>query len=573
MKFLTEHNLLIFLIQFAILLGVSKAVGLVFERFKQSSITGEVLVGLLLGPAIFGKFLPEYQSFLFPREPLQISMLETIAWFGNFYLLMETGLDVNFGRIWKQKGQALTISITDLIVPVMLAFIPIYLIHESHLLDPSRRVIFTLFVSTIMTISALPVAIRVMYDLNILKSDTGFLIVSALTINDLIGWVVFTILLGIYSQAQIDYVIVTKLIVYTIGFTILSLTLLRKYVDKAMTVIHNKYGADTGLKTTFVFITGMLFGAITLKIGIHSLFGFFIAGIVLGEAKHFSENDRFVMNRLVHSLFVPVFFANIGLHLDFIKNFNWQLVLLFTVLGIGVRYIGAYLGAILAKQHKTNLQTIAICHTAGGEMHIVVAILALSAGLISQTIFVGIVAASLISTIVFGPWLSNALKQKRKTLLKVVFNKDSIIMNADFKDKQEMISHVSSLIGFKTGITQQIVEQEIQKREEQVSTAMGKGVAFPHARLAGIDHPLIYIIKNQTGLEWDSPDNKPVYWIFFIITPESNPAAQIHILQMLAKTLSDKPLMAKIYHADNPQAIWKYFSTNLENCEECTLPA
>lgn len=282
MKFLTEHNLLIFLIQFALLLGISKLVGLLFERFKQSTITGEVLVGLLLGPAIFGKFLPQYQSLLFPREPLQISMLETIAWFGNFYLLMETGLDVNFGRIWKQKGQALTISLTDLIIPMLIAFVPIYLIHDSYLVDPSKRLIFTLFISTIMTISALPVAIRVMYDLNILKSDTGFLIVSALTINDLIGWVVFTIILGIFSHSQVDLFVVFKLVIYTLGFTVLSLTLLRKYVDKAVTFIHNKYGADTGLKTTFVFIIGMLFGAVTLKIGIHSLFGFFIAGIVFG---------------------------------------------------------------------------------------------------------------------------------------------------------------------------------------------------------------------------------------------------------------------------------------------------
>lgn len=574
MKFLTEHNLLIFLIQFALLLGISKAVGLIFERFKQSTITGEVLVGLILGPAIFGRWLPEYQSLLFPRDPLQISMLETIAWFGNFYLLMETGLDVNFGRIWKQKGQALVISMTDLIVPVMLAFLPIYfLIGDSFLIDPSRRMVFTLFISTIMTISALPVAIRVMYDLNILKSDTGFLIISALTINDLIGWVVFTIILGVFRQAQIDLPVVIRLIILTVGFTILALTLLRKYVDKAMTVIHVKYGADTGMKTTFVFLVGMLFGAITLKIGIHSLFGFFIAGIVLGETKHFSENDRFVMNRLVHSLFVPVFFANIGLHLNFIASFNWQLVLLFTVMGIGVRYLGAYLGAILAKQDKSNLQTIAICHTAGGEMHIVVAILAFSAGLISEHIFVAIVVASIISTIVFGPWLSQALKKKRKGLLKVLFSTDSVVLDANFNSREELLEHFSAVIAKKTNLSSETVHQEILEREEQTTTAMGRGLAFPHARLEGILQPLIFIVKNRIGLEWDSPDNKPVRWVFFIITPEANPTAQLHILQMLAKTLSDKVLMGKINSTDNPQTVWNHFSSNLENCEECLLPS
>ncbi len=574
MNFLSEHNLLIFLLQFAILLGVSKLAGLLFERFKQSSITGELLVGLILGPALFGRWLPQYQSILFPSDPLQISMLETIAWLGNFYLLMETGLDVNFSRIWKQRGKALTISLTDLVVPILVSFVPIYfLVGDAWLIDPSRRTVFTLFISTIMTISALTVAIRVMYDLNILKSDTGFLIVSALTINDLIGWVVFTIILGVFSQSQVELPVVLRLIVLTIGFAVLSLTVLRKGVDRAMTYIHEKYGADTGLKTTFVFLTGMLFGAATLKIGIHSLFGFFIAGIVLGEAKHFSQNDRHVMNRLVHSLFVPVFFANIGLRLDFVKSFNWQLVLLFTVLGIAARFIGAWLGAKLARQDKSDLETIAICHTAGGEMHIVVAILALSAGLISQHIFVAIMVASIISTIVFGPWLAAALKRKRLVLLDVVLGKDAVLLDTEFASREELFSELSTRVASRVNLPVDQVLAEIQLREEQMATSGGREIAFPHARLTGIRHPLIWVVRNKYGLEWDSPDAKPVRWVFLIITPASNPASQLRILQALSLTLRDPSKFHSLEEAQDGSVVLRTILADLENCQECVLPA
>jgi len=573
MKFLTEHNLFIFLVQFALLLGLSKAVGLLFEKFKQSSITGEVLVGLLLGPAIFGRYFPQFQGALFPKDPLQISMLETIAWFGNFYLLMETGLDVNFGRIWKQRGQALTISLTDLIVPVLVAFVPIYLIGDAFLVDPSKRLIFTLFVSTIMTISALPVAIRVMYDLNILKSDTGFLIISALTINDLIGWVVFTIILGIFSQAQVDYVSVARLVVLTLGFTAISLTLLRRGVDKAMTVIHNRFGADTGLKTSFVFLVGMLFGAVTLQIGIHSLFGFFIAGIVLGEAKHFSQNDRHVMNRLVHSVFVPVFFANIGLHLDFVKSFDLGLVALFTVVGIAARFIGAWIGARLAKQDRSDVETIAICHTAGGEMHIVVAILAFSSGLITHQVFVGIVIASIISTVVFGPWLARALKRRRKGILEIVFGHDAVLDDADYGSREELIDAMGDIIAAKARRDVNEVLAAIARREDQMSTAMGRGIAFPHARLEGIKHPMIFVARNRRGLEWDAPDGVPVRWVFFVITPQANPSAQLRILQMLATTLNNKELRQAMEQAGDAKPIWEAIRGHLVDCEECFLPA
>lgn len=571
MNFLTEHNLLIFLLQFALLLGLSKLLGLLFARFKQSTITAEVLVGLVLGPVIFGKFSPGLRGILFPEDPLQISMLETIAWFGNFYLLMETGLGVNFSRIWKQRGQATTIALLDIAIPMALLIIPIYLIPDVYLVNPDKRILFSVFLASILTISALPVAIRVMYDLGILKSDLGFLIISALTINDVIGWVLIAILMGLFGQAVLQVGFAVKLIVLTIAFAIVSMTLFRKAIDKIMTFIHERLGADTGYKTTFVFIVGMLFGAMTLKIGIHSLFGFFIAGIVIGEAKHFSENDRHVMKRLVHSLFVPIFFANIGLHLDLINNFDWRMVLYITFISIAAKFIGAYIGAKLAKQNKFDRMLIAICHTTGGEMQIVVAILALSSGLITHSIFVSIISASILTTIIVGPWLSISVKKRKKGLLSIVFNKDYVLTGMEFTNKKELITYTSEIIAKQIKLDEKVVLAEILKREEQMSTAMGRRVAFPHARLAGIDNPMIFIVKNRIGLEWDSPDGKLVNLVFFIITPESSPETQLQILRMLSETVSNKELMEQLATSSDTLTIRNIISAGLENCEECIL--
>lgn len=97
---ISEHHLMLFLIQFALLLGICKVVGYIFEKLKQSSVTAELLVGIMLGPAILGKLAPGVHAYLFPNDAIQRSMLETIAWFGNFFLLMETGLEINFSRVW-----------------------------------------------------------------------------------------------------------------------------------------------------------------------------------------------------------------------------------------------------------------------------------------------------------------------------------------------------------------------------------------------------------------------------------------------------------------------------------------
>jgi len=568
---ITEHHLMLFLIQFALLLGLCKAAGYLFEKLKQSSVTAELLVGIVLGPAILGKLAPDLYNYIFPDNVVQRSMLETIAWFGNFFLLMETGLEVNFSRIWHQRGDAVKLSMVDLVVPILLSFLPIYFLPDHYLNDPSQKVLFALFISAIMTISALPVAIRGMRDLNILKTDLGFLILSALTINDIAGWVIFTIILGLFAHGSFEWGFVIQLVGLTLAFTIISLTLLRKLVDKSVTFIHNRIGEGTGLKITFIMLVGAIFGAITLRIGIHSLFGFFIAGTILGEATHISEKDRFVVNRLVYSIFVPIFFANIGLHLDFIANFDWFLVLLITVIGIASRFVAAYLGGKWSRQDKSNLLIIAINHTPGGQMHIVVGMLAYSSGLISEKVLVSIIASAILSTIIFGPWLSQAVRKIRKALYNIVFSEEDVFVNTAATNQDELLRVMSDKVAERTGMDKQMIYHEILLREEQMSTAMGRGIAIPHARLEKLDKSYIFVFHTNIGLEWDSPDGNLVRLVVLVITPKESPNAQIQILQALASALHDRPTAHNLVTSRDKRYMWAALRSEINACAQCSL--
>ncbi|HQQ68077.1 MAG TPA: cation:proton antiporter [Candidatus Cloacimonadota bacterium] len=568
---ITEHHLMLFLIQFALLLGLCKAAGYFFEKLKQSSVTAELLVGIVLGPAILGKLAPGVYNAIFPDEVVQRSMLETIAWFGTFFLLMETGLEVNFSRIWQQRGDAVKLSLVDLLLPVVLSFLPIYFLPDHYLQDPSQRLLFALFISAIMTISALPVAIRVMRDLNILKTDLGFLILSALTINDIAGWVIFTIILGLFSHGSFEWGFVFRLVGFTLAFTIISLTLLRRLVDRAVTFIHTRVGEATGLKITFIMLVGAIFGAATLKIGIHSLFGFFIAGTILGEATHIGEKDRFVVNRLVYSIFVPIFFASIGLHLDFVANFDWFLVLLITGLGIISRYVAAYIGGRWSKQDTSNLNIIAISHTPGGQMHIVVGMLAYNSGLISEKILVSIIASAIISTIVFGPWLSQAVRKIRKALYNIVFGEEDVFIDTPADNQDELLQVMSEKVADRTGMDEEVIYHEIKLREEQMSTAMGCGIAIPHARLDGLEKSYIFVFHSEHGLEWDSPDGNPVNFVVLVITPKSSPNAQIQILQALASALHDRKTAHNMITGKDRRYIWAALRSELNACAQCSL--
>ncbi|MCB5263157.1 MAG: cation:proton antiporter [Candidatus Cloacimonetes bacterium] len=568
---ISEHHLMLFLMQFALVLGLCKFMGYFFEKMKQSSVTSDILVGIMLGPAILGKLFPGVQAFLFPAEEIQRSMLETIAWFGNLFLLMEAGLEINFSRVWQQRSDAIKLSLADLTLPIIISFIPIYFLPSRYLIDPSHRVLFALFIAAVMTISALPVAIRGMRDLNILKTDVGFLILSALTINDIAGWVIFTIILGIFSHGSLELGFISRLVILTLAFTFISLTFLRKIVDKMVTFIHEKTGDGSGLKITFIMLIGAIFGAITLKIGIHALFGFFIAGTILGEATHISKRDRFVVNRLVYSVFVPIFFANIGLHLDFVANFDWFLVLVMLVVGISARFSAAYIGSRWSKQHKSNLAVIAVAHTPGGEMHIVVGMLAFGAGLISEKILVSIIASALISTIIFGPWLALAVRKLRKTVFDVLFTQEDVFIDIDSNSQEEMIRIMSDKVAQRTELSAQTIFHEIQLREDQMSTAMGKALAIPHARLEGIQQSYLFVFHVRQGLEWDSPDGNLVRFIVLVVTPKDSPNAQIQILQGLANALHDRKKARSLVNSRDRRYIWAVLRTELDACQHCSV--
>ena len=568
---ITEHHLMLFLIQFALVLGLCKFLGYFLMKMRQSSITGDILVGIVLGPAILGRFFPQLHLAIFPDDAVQRTMLETIAWFGNLFLLMEAGLEINFSRIWQQRGDAIKLSLMDLTLPIIISFIPLYFLPSHYLVDPSHRLLFALFLSAVMTISALPVAIRGMRDLNILKTDVGFLILSALTMNDIAGWVIFTIILGIFSYGSLEIGFIGRLVLLTLGFTVISLTLLRRAVDKMVTFIHHKTGEASGLKITFIMLIGALFGAITLKIGIHSLFGFFIAGTILGEAKHISERDRFVVNRLVYSAFVPIFFANIGLHLDFIANFDLALVLFMLIVGISARYVAAYIGSRWSKQHKSNLRVISIAHTPGGEMHIVVGMLAYSGGLISEKILVSVIASSLISTVIFGPWLSITVRRLRKHLIDIIFREEDVFIDVEADSQEKMLRLMSAKVAKRSKLSEAQVYHEIKLREEQMSTAMGRAIAIPHARVEGLKHSHIFVFQSRIGLEWDSPDGSLVRFIVLVITPKESPNAQLQILQNMASTLRDRQTAQSIVSSRDSRYIWATLRHELDESKQCNV--
>ncbi len=558
MHFLDAHNILMFLIQLFIILALSKALTSAVRKWKQPAITFELIIGLILGPTIMGRYLPEFQEMLFPKDVVQQNMLETVSWLGVLFLLLDVGMEIDFSIAWRQRGKALMISLTDIIVPMIVAFLPCYFfISDIFIVDPSQRFIFSLFMSVVMTISAMPVAARVLHDLNLLKTDLGFLTMSALAINDIIGWVLFTIILGLFTSTNISLVNISVILVSTVGFATFALTYGRNISTGIVGIMQKKGFNEPAASFSFMCLTGLLFGAITEFIGIHALFGFFIAGIVIGEAKGINENSRNIISQMVHAFFVPVFFVSIGLKLDFIGDFNFFLVFLVSVIGIAGRYLGAWLGVTFTNVSKVNKDLISIAHTPGGMMEIVVAFIAFQGGLITPQIFIAIVFGAIFSSIIMGPWMKNAMARRKHINISDYITDRHIVADMLALTREAAIKELTSLISseFKKEDIEKITDPAI-KREEDFGTAIGKNVAIPHARSEAVKEPVLVFGRSRYGIEWNAPDGQHVHLIFFLVTPCDVKDIHVQILSKISKAMSVIENRQMLENADSHNRMW-----------------
>ena len=559
---LTEGHLAVFLLQLLLLLGLARGLGWLFQRIGQPSLVGEILAGVILGPTLLGRVAPELRMVLFPDSALQYALLDAVAWIGLLLLLLSAGLEVDVSVAWRQRGPAVKIAVTDIVLPMIVAFIPAILLPDRYVPEGTSRLLMALFLATVMTISALPVTLKALYDLDLLKSDLGLLTLSALTINDIVGWVLFTLVLGFATHASPNLGHMLLVVVGTLAFAGFCVVLGRRWVGACIEHLQRSRLTDAGVMLTFIFCLGLLCGAITQWMGIHALFGLFLAGIMAGGTPALSERTRGVIEQMVHALFVPVFFASIGLQLDFVKHFDLMLALLFTVVGIGGRYYGAWVGARTTPLSKWDRVTVAIAHTPGGAMEMIVALIALQSGLITMPVFVAVVFSALVSSALLGPWLAWSIRRRGVVDLRRFLRRRAMRLDLADKggDRWEALRELCLAAARETGLSFEQVHEAAAQRERTAGTALGEGMAAPHARLEALERPLVVFGRSESGLEWNAPDGLPVHLVFLVLTPEGQADTQVQILSALAQGLSKAETRRGLLSADEESA-WSILSS------------
>jgi Kef-type K+ transport system membrane component KefB len=384
------------------------------RRYKQPLVLGEIIAGVILGPSIFGMISPDLHALMFPASGDSYLVLDGVINISVVLLLFIAGMEVELDLVWQQGKKALITSIMSMIIPFSIGFLAVYLwpaLFGS--LEEDQRLVLALFLGTVLSITALPVIARILMDLNIFKSKLGMLIIASAMIVDILGWLVFSVILNMMNSEG-GTLSTGQTVMITLLFTLLMLTLGKALINKSLPWINKKFAWPGGV-LSIAMVLCFLSAAFTEFIGIHAIFGAFIFGVALGDSQHMSERAKEIVHQFINNIFGPLFFVSIGLYVNFVSNFDLVLVLVVIILAFFSKLLGAYLGARIGGLRRYRSLAVGFGMNTHGALEVILGSIALAAGLISESLFVAIVFVVILSIIISPPLMKISLRLHKKS--------------------------------------------------------------------------------------------------------------------------------------------------------------
>jgi len=548
MASLSHEDMVSLLVALAVLLGVARGLGELFTRMQQPAVIGELIAGIVLGPTVLGMVWPALQQGLFPQTPGFNIALDALTGVAIVLFLLVAGLEVDLSAVWRQGRAALCVGSMGMLVPFALGFsaawyLPVFQGEAPH----ANHFVFSLFIATALSISALPVIAKILMDLGLFRTDVGMVVIAAAMLNDVVGWIIFAVVLGMFSGSQ-NHMDLGSTVVLLFLFTGLILTLGRRLLDYVLPWIHAHTSWPGGV-LGFTLVGALLCAAFTEWIGIHAIFGAFLFGIALGDSRHLRGRTRRTLEQFISFIFAPLFFASVGLRVNFVENFDLVLVLLILVLATAGKLLGCGLGAWLSGMGRRESWAVGCALNARGAMEIILGLVALEVGVIDEPIFVALVIMALITSMSGATLMQRILHLKKPRRFFQFMPGRGFLPGLRATQRREAILELAEHLAPLSPFSLELIAERVWQRERIMSTNVGSGVALPHARIQGLKAPLIAVGTSRDGVDFEGGDGEPVHLIFLVLSPWEDPDLQVEILADIARSFQQPDLLGKVLEA------------------------
>jgi Kef-type K+ transport system membrane component KefB/nucleotide-binding universal stress UspA family protein len=338
-------------------------------------------------------------------------MIDAISQFGILLLLLLTGMETDL-KLVRQTGRAsIFASLMGIVIPFLCGVGLGEMLPDSMLPDPEKRLITSLFLGTALSIASVKIVAMVVREMNFMRRVVGQVILASAIIDDSIGWIIVSIIFSLALHGSIETVSLAQSIVGTVVFMAASLTVGRRAVFFAIRWVNDNFVSEFAVITAILVIMGIM-SLITYLIGVHTVLGAFVAGLLVGESPILTRHIDEQLRGIITAFFAPVFFGIAGLTADLTILVDPKIALftvgLIVIASIG-KFTGAFIGAELGGLTRREGFALACGMNARGSTEVIIATVGLSMGALSQDLFTMIVAMAVLTTMAMPPTLRWAL--------------------------------------------------------------------------------------------------------------------------------------------------------------------
>lgn len=403
----TDHTTAIFVAELILLLFVGRLLGEGMARIGQPAIFGQLLAGVLLGPSVFGAFLPEWRQLVFPNTPALKSMIDAVSQIAILLLLLLTGMETNLALVNRKRRAVISTSLFGIMIPFALGVALAYTLPAELIPSHTARLVTALFLGTALSISSVKIVAMVLLEVGAIRRDLGQLILATAILDDTLAWIIIAVISGIAAHNAIDLPHVGLSLGLTALFLTVSLTVGKRLVARIILWCNDNLTIEVPVISAILLIT-LSMALATELIGVHTALGAFVAGLLIGQSPILTEHIEGELRGFIIAFFSPVFFAVAGLGMD-LRTLLDPTLLFFTLLVILVASIGKFLGALAGGMlgGLTWLESLALATglNARGSTEVIIASIGLSMGALSNQLFTMIVAMAVVTTMLMPPTL------------------------------------------------------------------------------------------------------------------------------------------------------------------------
>ncbi|MCL1943748.1 MAG: cation:proton antiporter [Candidatus Azobacteroides sp.] len=394
----------VLLMQIIAILFVARIFGFLFIKIGQPTVIGEILAGIVLGPSLLGYFYPDIFEFLFPEKSMgNLSLLSQI---GLILFMFVIGMELELEELKKRLNETFVISHASIIVPFFLGMVLSYFVYENYAIGNTSFLSFSLFIGISMSITAFPVLARIVQEKNLTKTHLGILSIASAANNDATAWCLLAVIIALAKTGTAISALYT--IGFSIGYVLFMFGVVKPFLTKVGNAYQNKEVINKGI-VAFIFLILILSSFTTQMIGIHALFGAFLAGVIMPANLNFRKIMTEKIEDISLVMLLPLFFVFTGLrtNVGLLNSVElWELCGLFIAVAIIGKFFGSAVPAKIIGESWRDSLSLGALMNARGLMELIVLNIGYEMKILPPTLFAILVLMALVTTFMTTPTIS-----------------------------------------------------------------------------------------------------------------------------------------------------------------------